>query len=158
MSRAGMRAAEDHGRALPRYGRQEEAERALFAQRDVFLDRLRAVAPSSASFRFDLTSESLKSLERWYFELHELPAFDKIGLNRETFERCIAMYFGEVIVKNHAEFKWAVREFAFEPGTYEIGVVRGTVAVMLTRFSDVHARPNNKKRESIWREYRRWVS
>src|SRR5437879_4158101 len=124
MSRAGMRAAEDHGRALPRYGSQEEAERALFAQRDVLLDRLRAVAPNTASFRFDFAPESLKTLERWYFELHELAAFGKIGLNQETFERCIAVYFGEVIVKNHAEFKWEVREFAFEPGTYEIGVVR----------------------------------
>jgi hypothetical protein len=158
MSRAGMRAAAAHGRALPRYGSQEEAERALFAHRDVLLDQFRAVAPNSASFRFDLTPESLKILERWYFELHERAAFGEIGLNRETFERCIAMYFGEVIVKNHAEFKWAVREFAFEPGRYEIGVVRGTLAVMLTRFSDVHARPSNKKRESIWREYRRWVS
>jgi len=62
-----------------------------------------------------------------------------------------------VVVKNHAEFKWAVSRVRVRAGHYEIGVIRGTVAVMLTRFSDVHARPNNKKRESIWREYRRWV-
>ena len=70
----------------------------------------------------------------------------------------MAMYVGEVIVKNHAMFRWVVREFPFVPGTYEIGVERGTLAVMLTRLGDVHTRPNNKKRESIWREYRRWVS
>jgi len=68
------------------------------------------------------------------------------------------MYLGEVIVKNHAAFRWVVREFPFVPGTYEIGVDRGTLAVMLTRFGEVHTRPNNRKRESIWREYHRWVS
>lgn len=158
MGRAGMRAAEDHGKVLPRYGSQEDAERALFAQRDRLLDRLRAVAPASGAFRFDSTPQSLKAMEQWYFELHEGGAFDKLGVDRETFERCMAMYFGEVIVRNHATFNWVVREFVFAPGTYEIGVDRGSVAVMLSRFHDVHVRPNNKTRASIWREYRRWVS
>lgn len=81
---------------------------------------------------------------------------------RSVIERCVAMYFGEVIVKNRAEFKWEVREFAFDPGTYEIGVVRGTIAVMLTRFSDVHARPNERsvrasadRAEDVWRTMKR---
>jgi hypothetical protein len=158
VSRASRRAADDHGKTLPRYGSQEEAERALYAQRDLLLGQLRSAAAASPSFRFDFTPESLKTLERWYFDVRERGAFAKDGLSRETFERCMAMYFGEVIVKNHPAFRWVVREFPFVPGTYEIGVERGTLAVMLTRLGGVHTRPNNKKRESIWREYRRWVS
>jgi len=158
MSRAGRRAADDLGRTLPRYGSQEEAERALFAERDLLLGRLRTAAGASPSFRFDLTPESLKALERWYFEARESGAFARFGVSPEAFERCIAMYLGEVIVRNHAVFRWVVREFPFVPGTYEIGVDRGTLAVMLTRFGQLQTRPNNKKRESIWREYRRWVS
>lgn len=158
MSRAGRRAANDHGKTLPRYGSQEEAERALYAQRDLLLGQLRTAAAASPSFHFDFTPESLKTLERWYFDVRERETFAKDSLSRETLERCMAMYLGEVIVKNHATFRWVVREFPFVPGTYEIGVERGTLAVMLTRLGDVHTRPNNKKRESIWREYRRWVS
>ena len=158
MSSAGRRAAEHHGRTLSRYDSQEEAERVLFAHRDHLLDQLRAIVPASGPFRFDLTPESLKALEQWYFNLHERGAFNEAGIDPETFERCIAMYFGEVIVKNHSLFTWVVREFVFMPGTYEIGVDRGNLAVMLSRFSDVHARPKNKRRDSIWREYRRWVS
>ena len=158
MSRAGRRAADDLGRTLPRYGSQEEAEQALFDQRDLLLGRLRTAAAASPSFQFDLTPESLKTLERWYFEVRECGTFARYGLSPETFGRCIAMYLGEVIVKNHAAFRWVVREFPFVPGTYEIGVDRGTLAVMLTRFGEVHTRPNNRKRQSIWREYHRWVS
>lgn len=158
MSRAGRRAADNLGRTLPRYRSQEEAERALFTQRDLLLGRLRTAAAASPSFEFDFTPESLKALERWYFEVRERGTFAEYGLSAETFEGCIAMYLGEVIVRNHGAFRWLVREFPFVPGTYEIGVDRGTLAVMLTRFAEVHTRPNNKKRESIWREYRRWVS
>ncbi len=118
MSRAGRRAADDLGRTLPRFGSQEEAEKALFDQRDLLLGRLRTAAAASPSFQCDLTPESLKTLERWYFEVRERGTFARYGLSPETFGRCIAMYLGEVIVKNHAAFRWVVREFPFVPGTY----------------------------------------
>jgi len=116
MSKAGRRAADDHGRTLPRYGSQEEAERALFAERDLLLDRLRSAAAASPSFQFDFTPESLKALEHWYFDARERRTSAKDGLSPETFERCMAMYLGEVIVRNHAAFRWVVREFPFAPG------------------------------------------
>ncbi len=158
MSRAGRRAADDLGKTLPRYGSLQEAERALFTQRDVLLGQLRTAAAASQSFQCDFTPDSLKALERWYFEVRERESFAAYGVSPETFERCMAMYLGEVIVQNHAAFHWVVREFPFVPGTYEIGVDRGAVAVMLTRWRGLHTRPNNRKRESIWREYHRWVS
>jgi hypothetical protein len=64
VSRAGRRAADDHGKTLPRYGSWEEAERALYAQRDPLLGQLRTAAAASPSFHFDFTPESLKTLER----------------------------------------------------------------------------------------------
>jgi hypothetical protein len=157
MSRAGRRAADDFGRTLPRYGSQKEAEQALFGQRDLLLGQLRAAAVASPSFQYDLTPESLKTLERWYFEVRERGPLASSRSSPETFERCLAMYFGAVIVKNEPAFRWVVREFPFVPGTYEIGVDRGPLAVMLTRFGEVHTRPNNRRRDSIWREYHRWV-
>lgn len=157
MSRAGRRAADELGRSLPRYGSQAEAEQALFAQRDVLLERLRVAAAASQAFRCDFTPESLKTLERWYFDARERNMLAEYGLSPETCERCMAMYLGEVIVRNHAAFHWVVREFPFARGRYEIGVDRGTLAVMLTRWGSLPMRPNNRKRESIWREYHRWV-
>src|SRR5262245_7198719 len=158
MTRAGRQAADDFGRRLPRYGSHAEAERALFAERDLLLGRLHTAAAVSPSFQCDFTPESLKAFERWYFEVREHGTFADHGFTPETLERSTAMYFGEVIVKNQATFRWVVREFPFLPGAYEIGVDRGTVAVMLTRWSEVHARPNNRKRESLWREYHRWAA
>ena len=55
------------------------------------------------------------------------------GSSPEACERRMAMCLGEVIVRNHAESRRVVREFPFVTGTYEIGVDRGTLAVMLTR-------------------------
>src|SRR5437867_3955204 len=131
MSRAGRRAADDLGRTLPRYGSQEEAEQALFDQRDLLLGRLRTAAAASPSFQFDLTPESLKTLERWYFEVRERGTFARYGLSPETFERCIAMYLGEGIVKNQAAFGWVVGGCAVVTGMYGSGRDRGLPRVML---------------------------
>ena len=63
------------------------------------------------------------------------------------------MYLGQVIVHNHPEFRWIVEEFAFQRGKYEIGVTKPLFTLMLTKRTDLSSRPNNKKRQSLWRDY-----
>ncbi len=86
----------------------------------------------------------------------ENEGFEAVGLGRETFERAIAMYLGEVLVRS-AGFHWIVEEYAFQPGRYEIGVRRDLLTIMLRRETDLFARPNNRRRESLWRRYRDWA-
>jgi hypothetical protein len=155
MSRAGLIAARLFGRKLPTFRDLAEAEHALLARRDELLRTLVELSRQSSDFSADLSPESLRALERWYFELRDGPGFTSIGVDEETFERAMAMYLGEVLVRNAPPFEWFIDEFAFEPGRYEIGVRRPLVAVMLSRLAP-DPPERNKRQQSIWRMYRQY--
>jgi hypothetical protein len=65
----------------------------------------------------------------------------------------MASYFGEVVVRSRPDARWEVREFAFEHGKFEIGVRRGLLHMMLTRFADHYKQPSNKRRQKIFKMY-----
>jgi hypothetical protein len=154
MSKAGLLAARLFGSKLPVFRDIAEAERVLYRQRDELLRTLTDVSRRSSEFRPDFRPESLKNLEHWYFELSEGAGFGSIGINKETFERTMAMYLGEVLVRNAPSFEWFVAEFAFEQGRFEIGVKRPLHQVMLSRLTPApHER--NKREQCLWRTYRR---
>ena len=158
MSNAGLDVAREFGRRLPHFQNLLEAEQALLKERDRLLDMLRSVAPGSPDFTFDLSPQSLKSLERWYFSLLERPDWTDRQFDRASLERAIAMYFGAVVVRNCPEFSWTVTEFPFLPGHYEIGIERPLYRRSLTLGLDLAARPNNKRRQSLWRDFRACVA
>lgn len=156
MSREGMKAARAHGELLPSFPSLEAAEQALHEMRDDLTQELPRAAVSTTAFSPDFSPESLKGLERWYFDLWENEGFEAAGFSRETCERAISMYLGEVLVRS-AGFHWMVEEYAFQPGRFEIGVRKGLLTIMLRRETDLFARPNNKRRESLWRRYCDWA-
>jgi hypothetical protein len=152
MSDVGLRAARSFGSKLPAFRDLAEAERALYAERDELVRKLTELSRGSAAFRPDFSPESLKDLEHWYFGLVEGGALHSIQTDDETFERAMAMYLGEVLVRHAPPFGWFVTEFAFERGRYEIGVRRPLYQVMLSRLSPApHER--NRRELSIWRTY-----
>jgi len=153
MTKAGMAAAQEHGTNLPSFASQGEAEHSLFARRDELLLTLQKSASGNSTFRFDSSPDSLKALEKWYFDLLEGQNFGSLGLDQATFEHCISMYLGHVLVQNHPKFKWVVEKFAFQEGKYEIGVQRPLFSLMLTGRRNLAGKPNNKRRQSLWREY-----
>ena len=153
MSWFGSRVARLFGQKLPAFSSLTEAEAYLFAQRDERLRRITELAASSDNFAADYTPESLKNLERWYFELMDTNGFQPLGISREGFECCMASYFCELAVRNCPDVKWEVREFEFAHGKFEIGVQRGLLHFMLNRFTDHHKQPNNKRRQKIYRMY-----
>jgi len=152
MSRTGLHAARLFGSQLPEFRSLAEAELALRSERDRLIRGLTDLAPRSAAFRPDFSPESLKDLEGWYFELLDAGKFRSIGSDEETFERAMAMYLGEVLVRNAPPFEWFVTEFAFQPGRYEIGVRRPLDHVMLSRLTPT-PRERNRREQSIWRRY-----
>jgi hypothetical protein len=157
MSRQAREIAILHGRSLPMFRSQQEAEEALFTRRDKHLALLSKAAESYPAFEADFGPESLKTLERWYFVLYEAGAFHRIGVGRDTFETCMAMYFGETAVRDAAA-RWIVEEYFLARGRYEIGVQRGSVKLMLDRLTDLYAEPNNKRRQSLYRRYMKYFS
>ncbi len=151
----GLQVARLFGQKLPTFKSQAEAEGHLFAQRDARLSRMVALSEQSGGvFSSDFSPDSLKGLEQWYFALWEADGFGSLGLSREELERCMAIYFCEVAVRNCPQAHWIVQEYAFEPGKYELGVKRGLVSLMRSRFTDHYKQPNNKRRQKIYREYR----
>jgi len=156
MTKDGLRTATLFGSKLPAFRDQAEAEDVLFGQRDALLGVLGKVSRGSSAFRPDFRPESLKDLERWYFDLSDGAGIGTIGIDEETFERTIAMYLGEVIVRNAPAYGWFVAEFTFEPGRFEIGVRSPLLQVMLSRLSPA-PRERNKRELSIWRMYRKYT-
>jgi hypothetical protein len=154
MSNAGLRAAKLFGSKLPAFRDLAEAERALYRERDDLIQRLTDLSRRSATFRPDFSPESLKDLEHWYFELVDGGGLHSIDADEETFERIMATYLGEVLVRNVPPFEWFAAEFAFEPGRYEIGVRRPPYQVMLSRLAPV-PRERNRRERSIWRTYQK---
>jgi len=151
MSKPGLIAAGEHGAQLPTFRSLDEARRELLLRRDRDLAVLMDAALQAGQV-LDFTPESLKTLERWHFQLADTNRFDAIKSGRAAFEQSVPVYFGEVLVRT-AGFEWVVGEFAFKAGRYEIGVRRGGLTVMLTVPWDLASRPKNKRHDSLWRDY-----
>jgi hypothetical protein len=146
VSRIGIAVARNFGAGLPRFDSQAEAQAALFAQRSAEIGRLlRAIGD------LDYSVESLKTLEKRL--LHE----EGIGTAEgpESWAMATGFYFGEVLCRN-AGFEWLVTEFPFQPGHYEVGVRKGSLAVMLTT-GKRPATINNQRMQSLLREYQRYA-
>jgi hypothetical protein len=157
MSRQGRELARQHGDKLPAFSSLEEAQHHWCAFRDERLALLSEIAKQYPDFHPDYVPESLRQLEQWYFHLYETDSFRRVGLTRETFEMCMAMYFGETVVRNTTAC-WVVEENYLAPGKYELGVRKDSVTMMLYRFADHFLTPNNKRKQSLFRDYQKYFS
>jgi hypothetical protein len=151
-----MIAAAEYGARLPKFGSLGEAEATLYRERDLLLVELAQFAQRS-DFDCSFQPESLKALERWYFRLLDLDAFRVPSMPQHQFERCIAVYFGEILVRSSPPFEWFVSEYAFTPGRYELGIRRPLLELMLSGPKPPDARERNKRMQSLWRDYRRYA-
>ena len=145
VSRQGMIVAGQYANELPAFPSLAEAEKVLFAQRDAGLREM--LSAVGGLVELDYSPESLKHLERWYFE-HGSPETTTSGY---SVAHAVAFYFGEVLCW-HAGFTWVVQEFAFAKGRFELGVRRPALGIMLTKGKRLQ-RANNKRMQSLWREF-----
>jgi len=157
MAKDKAQVALDHADDLPEFNDAESAGRELFRKRDEVLRLLDTASAGTGTFNADYSPDSLVALEGWYFELWEHQSFFEMGMGRSEFETAMAFYFGETLVRNVEGFEWLVEEYAFLPDRYEIGVGRERLKIMLSRFTDLFARPNNVNRDSIHRAYRKYA-
>jgi hypothetical protein len=134
-----------------------KAEGELTRQRDEALRALERAALLSGAFSPDYTAESLRALDAWYRDLWQRDAFLEVGSGRAEFERWMALYFGEVAVRNNADARWTVVPHPAGRGRFDLGVRRGE-DVMLTSdaFRD-HYKTfmlTQRPRQSVYRTYR----
>ena len=129
----------------------------MFAFRDTHLALLSRLAHTHPELKLDYTPASLKQLEQWYFRLYENESFESLGITREIFEICMAMYFGETVVRNTSA-RWMVEEYFLAPGKYELGIRREQISMRLNRFTDHFRTPHNARRQSLFRRYKQYFS
>ncbi len=119
MSKYGIKAAIAYGETLKEFSDISEAENYFISYKDNLLNILNTICTQKSIFSPDYTIESLKKLEKWYFDLYEKESFDKVGLTQTEFESIMSIYWGAVIVKNNEDAKWVVEEYAFSQKKYE---------------------------------------
>lgn len=149
MSRSGLTVAQQFGVFLPEYSSVGEAEINLYRLRDEALQEI--TFQLGESLRLDFSAESLKRLERWYFENGCPQTFNSGG----AVAAAVGFYFGETLCRA-GQFAWMVKEFAFAKSRYEIGVSRALLSVMLTNGRALSP-ARNKKMQSLWREFAKYV-
>jgi hypothetical protein len=157
MTHKGRQVAIEYGKNLPAFSNPEEAKVAWFAFRDEHLAILENIAQGHLVLAPDFQPESLKDLELWYFQLYETNSFQHLNVTQEVFETCMAMYFGEIAVRN-ANAHWIVEEYFLAKGRYQFGINKGLLTMMLKRFTDHYREPNNKRRQSLYRLYLKYFS
>lgn len=159
MSKKGLKVAMEYGEKLREFDNVLKAEKFFKKYKDELLIQLELVSQESDIFKADYKVDSLKNLEKWYFELYEKNEFVKLGLNRNEFEKLMAIYFGEVVIKNNIDAKWEIEEYPFAPGKYTFGVTKGYGSISLgDGFIDHYKEPNNKRRNSMFRWYNHYFN
>lgn len=159
MSEHSLNTAMKYGEILNEFSDISEAENYFISYKDNLLNRLKAIRSQDSAFFPDYTIESLKHLEKWYFDLYEKNAFDKLGLLQKEFENIMSVYWGEVIIKNNKDAKWEVEEYPFSQGKYEFFVNKGFCNVSIVdKFHNLYKSQNNKRRNLLFREYNKYFS
>lgn len=157
MSGLGFNAALSYGKDLKSFKSKEKAEKYFLSYKDKLLAELEKACCKYHFFVCDYSVESLKNIEKIYFNLYESKGFEKIGFSRKTFESLMSVYFGEVVIRNNEDAKYEVREFPFLKGKYELYVNKGLLYLsVLDKYTYLYERPNNKKRNSVFREYNKY--
>jgi hypothetical protein len=157
MKKRNMQIAQQYGEKLPAFDNPQEAEEYFRDFRKQHLALLEEAAGSQTSFAPDFSPESLKPLEEWYFYLHDKDAFRHIPIKREILESCMAVYFGETAVRN-SDTEWTVSGYYLAPNRYHLGVKKKHFTMTLMRFTDYYKEPNNKRREGLFRRYRKYFA
>ncbi|MEC2056506.1 hypothetical protein I6J18_22740 [Peribacillus psychrosaccharolyticus] len=159
MSKKGLKVAIEYGEKLREFKNILEAEKFFFKYKDELLIQLELVSKESDIFKADYKVGSLKNLEKWYFELYEKNEFFKLDLDRNEFEKVMAIYFGEVVVQNNKDAKWEVEEYPFVPGKYTFLVIKDLGSMSLGNgFIDHYKEPSNKRRNSLIRMYNHYFT
>ena len=154
---SGFKAALAYGEKLKKFKDAEQAERYFLARKDKLLKKFEKNCAKHSLFLPDYSVESLKKLEKIYFNLCESDGFAGAGFTKKEFESAASAYFGEVVVRNNPEAKFEARAFPFSEGKYEFYVSKGLLSMAIDdKFRDLDKRPDNVRRNSIFREYNKY--
>jgi hypothetical protein len=145
--------------SLPTFSNEDEARTKLFWQRDQLLGALLFACQPFPDTRLDYTVESIKRLERWYFECFDRGDLAFLDIPMEMVELAIPIYCAAVAV-GHRGAEWALfRDPWINQGGYALSVKRGPLSCTLQTHGEPkwphHRRPKNARRNLLSREFKR---
>ena len=159
MSKKGLETALKYGEKLDSFEDAAQAEQYFFSNRDeveaAFIDLSKK---GNEFFTADYSADSLKGLEKWYFDLFDNNKFQALGIEKEDFEVMMGFYWSEVFIKNNDGAEWIVESYPFAKGKYELMVNKGLMSMNSQRmFVGLDSMPGNKRRNFMSRTYKQYT-
>ena len=143
----------------PRFKNKKEAEKYFLDYKSTYLEYLRTISKNSEMFEMDFTPDSLKRLELWYFYLKENGKFSEENIDESKLLISISIYYGEILRRNTKKWKWVIDEYPFVKNTYDLFVGRLPHMGIMIQLNRKWAfyKIDNKRKQSLWREYKRYA-
>lgn len=145
----------ENSKKLPAFESQQEADEYFIKQKDDGLKLFLDFIGTHKYFNPDYSPESLKELELLYFELYENGKFGDSLITREDFELFMSLYYGEVMVKNTV-FEWGAEKHFLTENAYYLSIKKHLMTIAVARRKDFFATKNNKRKQALYRECKRY--
>ena len=157
MSRQGLRIAVKVGLSRRKFLNHESAIKYFSSLREEVFELIKELEIEYPNYKLDFSPESLKSIEKIYFDYYDKNKFGEESISKDEFEILLAIYDGNVYVTN-GKAKWTVEEDDFvKDNRFYLAIksLNGFLTVDCTKWSNHERRPSNKRRQMIYREYKK---
>lgn len=157
MTRQGLKIAVKIGLKRRKFYNQESAVSYFDnLKKEVFVlvEQLRKEYPEEI---LDYSSTSLKTIEKIYFDYFDNKKFGDTSITKDEFEILLAIYYGNVYVVNK-KANWVIEDdpFARDNRFYlAIKSLNNFITIDCTKWANHETRPSNKRRQMIYREYKK---
>lgn len=153
-----MKIALKVGQSRMKFDSLKIAETYFENERLIYLQKIKALQEKYINEKLDFSPESLKSIEKIYFDFYENDKFNKEIISKDDFIKLLGIYNGFVYVKN-GKAKWKVqKEFFVSDNRYFLGIEvnGGFCFIDCSGISHLEKLTNNKRRQSMYREYKKY--
>lgn len=158
MSRQGLKIALKVGQSRIKFDNLKIAEKYFEKERLIYLQKIKVLQEKYKNEKLDFSPESLKSIEKIYFDFYENDKFDENNISKNDFIKLLGIYNGFVYVKNE-KAKWKVQKEVFvNDNRYFLGIELngGFCFIDCSGISHLEKLTNNKRRQSMYREYKKY--
>lgn len=157
MGRQGLKIAVKVGMSRRKFLNRESAEKYFNALKKEVLGLVGELQLEYPNEKLDFSPESLKSIEKLYFDYFDKNKFSDESISKDEFEILLAIYIGEVYVTN-GKANWIIEEDAFvRDNRFYLAIrsINGFLNIDCTKCGGHHKRPSNKRRQLLYREFKK---
>lgn len=157
MSRQGLKLAVKIGLSRKEFLNREHADNYFENLKKEIFELVEQLQKEYPNEILDFSPESLKSIEKIYFDYFDNHKFGEESLTKDEFEVLLAIYNGNVYVTNK-KANWIIQEDVFvKDNRFYLAIksINDFITIDCTKWGDHEKRPGNKRREMIYREYKK---